>query len=115
MFFCPLKFEDENGEDSLSEIDNTNGGENGDDGDDDDDVDDEMAEILKDPDFANMSDSDKDDLPLFGEKDSDDSDGGFDFEEEEEKERRREVRISKCFSPAIILFGPTSAEVAVES
>lgn len=71
----------------MSEIGgDTNDAENG-----DDDDDDEMAEILKDPDFANMSDSDKDDLPLFGEKDSDDSDGN-DFEEEEEKERKRQVR-----------------------
>jgi len=49
-----------------------------------------MDEIMKDPDFANMSDSDGDDLPLFGEKDSEDSDAN-DFEEHEEKERKREV------------------------
>ena len=43
-----------------------------------------MAEIMKDPDFANMSDSDGDDLPLFGEKDSEESDEN-DTEEDEEK------------------------------
>ena len=50
-----------------------------------------MAEIMKDPDFANMSDSDGDDLPLFGEKDSEESDEN-DTEEDEEKEKKREVK-----------------------
>ncbi len=54
------------------------------------DADDGMDDILKDPDFANMSDSDGDNLPLFGEKDSDDSDAN-DFEEEEEKEKKKQV------------------------
>ena len=45
---------------------------------------------MKDPDFANMSDSDGDDLPLFGEKDSEESDEN-DTEEDEEKEKKLQM------------------------
>lgn len=52
-----------------------------------------MKAILNDPDFQHMSDSDGDELPLFGEKDSSDDDEP-DIEEEEEKEMKKQVRLT---------------------
>ena len=76
-------------DDDLSDIDEgrnvNNDDEEGSDGDDP-----EMKAILNDPDFQHMSDSEGDDLPLFGDKDSSD-DEEPDLEELEEKDRKKQV------------------------
>ncbi len=54
--------------------------------------DEEMKKILQNPVFQNMSDSEGDDLPLFGEKSSEDEE---ESEIDEEQERQKQVKSLK--------------------
>ena len=91
--------EEENEEAEELDDQEENDQENESDNDDDDDDEGDMNDILKDPDFAHMSDSDLDDkLPLFEDEKSEDEDSDDDEQQEKAKEEAeaREERRAKA-------------------